>query len=648
MLKNSLTLITLLVALLGQSQNIERLYADAMGKFYDEDLISARELFKEILNENSSYKDSQYRLEICELLTDKRNRSLDGMLAYKSSYGKSDKFYNYWLGRIYADKYEFRNAVRVWKAFLAKKVYKSKEIIAEVKEFIAKSEELIVMFDSPDEYAIHQLGSNINTEFDEITPVYFEDKDEVLFASSRDSEDPNRPTYFIYHSARQGNDWSEPGILRGLGRFEEDGANLEVIHADGKLIQFRPERGGDLYYSEATEEGWSIPQEFDNNITKAHIRSHFFINEHEDRIIFTSSQHFKREGLELYQSYKDPKSGKWTKPTLLSPSISSTWDEDTPYLSPDEKSIYFSSNRPEGLGGYDIYVSRLNEESNSWSDPVNMGFPINTPDDEMHFKMNFDQTSGYFSSSRLHSKGRFDVYFFRKIEKVDITGRIVDLSTGRSVEDVSISFRPSQYEDEYFRSDVDGTGSYRARIISEETFKVEIERNGQIIYTDEYEVHDTDGVATTYHQDFFIGESTEETEAEYAGPAETDATVEELGSKFRPGKTAVIRNIYFDHGTSQLKSSSTSALQALLKTMQKSNNLKIEVAGHTDNTGSKDVNQWLSTRRAEAIKNWLIKNGINTSRIVPKGYGETKPMASNDDEKDGRELNRRIEIIVIE
>lgn len=208
-----------------------------------------------------------------------------------------------------------------------------------------------------------------------------------------------------------------------------------------------------------------------------------------------------------------------------------------------------------------------------------------------------------------------------------------------------ISFRRLQSDDEYFQSEVDVSGNYQVQIASEEIFTVEIERNGQIIYTDQYEVHATGGVATTYHQDFFIDEGgTPVSVTEYTDADETEMKVENPDEQFHPKKIAVIKNIYFDHGTSQLKKSSTPLLETLLRTMQKSPKLRIEIAGHTDNTGFTDVNAWLLQRRSEAIQKWLAKKGITASRIVPKGYGESKPIASNDDEKDGRELNRRMKL----
>ncbi len=608
MLKRILILLVTINGIVAFGQNIDRLYKDAMSMFLVEDLISARGIFNEIIAMDPSYKDAKYRLEICELLTNERNRSIDDFLAYAPSSGRKDKFYNYWLGNIYVDKYEFRNAINAWKRFLDNESYKSTEILQETNRYIKEAEELIRVFENPGEYEIHRLP--INSEFDEISPVFFEDKRELLFASSRYSENQSNPsfTYKVYHTTQTGEQksgtWSPPVVLDNLGSFMEGEANLELIDQDNKLFQFRAEKGGDLYYSDPTESGWTDPQEFDNSITKAHINAHFFINEHEDRVIFASDEYFKKEGLELYQSYKDHNTDKWNKPTLISPSISTRFNEDTPYLSLDEKSIYFSSNRPGGLGGYDIYVSQLNEETHRWEEPVNLGFPINSPDNDLHFKMNPDQKSGYFSSDRYRSSGEYDIYFYWEIEKVDIKGRIFDLATKTPATDAVITFKTKSYEDEYFRSEADSDGRYIAKIVSDETFIVEIERNGAIVYSDTYDSHPTEGITTTYHQDFYVGVGEAVQFVEYQGPNEINIEVQDLGSKFRTGKTAVTRNVYFDHGTSQLKKSSNQMLQVLLKTMQKSPKLRIEVAGHTDNTGPADVNEWLSQRRAESIQKW--------------------------------------------
>ncbi|MEO1256017.1 MAG: OmpA family protein, partial [Bacteroidota bacterium] len=122
--------------------------------------------------------------------------------------------------------------------------------------------------------------------------------------------------------------------------------------------------------------------------------------------------------------------------------------------------------------------------------------------------------------------------------------------------------------------------------------------------------------------------------------------VENLGKMNNPSDRAILRNIYFDFGDTQVTNESLPILQAILKRMQESPRMKIEIAGHTDNIGDNRTNQWISQKRANAVKKWLVDNGVSEDRMTARGYGENQPMATNDDELEGRELNRRIEVIV--
>ncbi|MFY0599061.1 MAG: OmpA family protein [Cyclobacteriaceae bacterium] len=671
------------------AQKEEKIYKNALEAFYEEDFEDAIVLFNEVIDINSKYKDSDYRLELCSLLIkENRERPLDQILSYSETRGKKDKFYNYWIGRVYANRYMFPEAVIVWKKFLKQKAYKSKEIVEETKDFIKETKKLVAFFDNPDNYEIHQLEAPINTKFGEMSPVYFEGKKELIYASSQDSRNE---IYKIYHSIRSGYDWSEPTELTTLGKFEKTNANVEVVNEDGKLFMFHDKKES-LTFSEPTEDGWSAPREFDSHISSKNLASHFFINTHEDRIIFVSKH--KHDGLDLHETFRDANSGKWSKPTPLPGIINSSFDEESPYLSPDEQKLYFSSTRPGGVGGFDVYVSEFDSNSKTWKEPVNIGWPINSPDDDLHFKMNDDQESGYFISDRIYSKGDYDIFFFWEIEKAYVEGRIINALTDEVITSGEIRFHPSQYLVEYFRSQIDEKGRYKTEIISDEKFQVEIINGLDTLGVDLYEIHDSQGETLTHVQDFYAISKTATPEeisiykqksllAKQSVPAnDIEATpvqsvpsekpaveqqplkeepkaiaksentaiekVENLGSKYRVSNKAILRNIYFESGTAQLTNVSDEVLNSLLNTMKGNTSLRIEVGGHTDNIGEEDVNMWMSQNRAEAIKKWLVKNGINKNRIIAKGYGESKPLASNDDEENGRELNRRIEILVIE
>ncbi|MFY0607000.1 MAG: PD40 domain-containing protein [Cyclobacteriaceae bacterium] len=460
----------------------------------------ALKYYTESYNINYSIEDITYKIEFLTLLLPQGDdKSLDQLLAYETPYGESDDHYYYWLGQVYMRRYQIEEAIDAFEKFHQKIAY-SGNSDDESKELIAYSKQLQKFFNNPGEYEIHQLDAPINSASMEISPVYFEENRELLFASDRDGS--GLTPFSIYYSKKGNDGWSPVKKVPNLGSFTKENANIEVVNNDGKLFLFREEKGGDLFYSTASGDDWTIPVEFDARISNNHLASHFFINEHEDRIIFSSDE--GDAGLDIYESFRNHENGKWSKPSPFYSTINTEFDEDSPYLSPDENRLYFSSKRPGGIGGYDIYASKYNPEDYSWSEPVNLGWPINSPNDELHFKLNEDQESGYFVSDRTHTKGGFDIYFFWEAEQIKIEGRIFDESAGKALSNALIKFHPSQYLDESFTSRIDETGRYSTNIIAEEVFMVEIIKDGKVIHSDQFEIHEASGEPTTYFKNFSV------------------------------------------------------------------------------------------------------------------------------------------------
>ncbi len=665
------------------AQKVDKLFLEAEELFYEERLEEALLGYQQVLQANPSYEDADYKAEICSLLTNYREKSLNEILAFGQTKGKKDKFYHYWMGRIYVRKYMYEEAIESWKVFLKLPQFHSREITKESKLFLKDGREKLAFFENTDNYEIHQLDGGINTSGAELSPAYSEETGELLFVSSRSAESED---YQIYYSKSNNRNWSEITKVDALGSFKRQHANIEVVNEDGKLFLFSPKKGGDIYFSEPSGDQWTAPQEFDSKITSTHLESHFFINEHEDRIIFATKT--KKNGTDLYQSYRDAQSGKWSKPAPFAEAINSLDDEDSPYLSPDEKTLYFSSTGHNSIGGYDVFKSTFDTVKLQWTKPQNLGFPINTPDDEIHFKMNSNNNSGYFSSNRLHTKGDYDIYFFWEIQKVNIEGRIFDATAKAPITDARIRFTPSQYTDEHFQSELTASGGYGTEIIADEIYFVEIIRNHEVLFSEEFEIHETGGLNTTYIKDFvfnkpanYIPEVVETaSNSSVSEPAKQKATValqesnlepEETKVALKPSRTKLVatskkeakkveqvanyklgrklmsENIYFGFGTASLLRTNVPIMEKVKNQLKANPSLKIEIGGHTDNVGTSTSNLWVSQKRAEAVKKWLVEAGVSENRLIAKGYGETQPIASNDDEQNGRELNRRIEIRVI-
>ncbi len=489
------------------SQSLNRFYLEAEEAFLEEHYEEALTLYNIILGIDSLYMDTPYKIEICKLLSDRQYKNISLFNSFRKKMQIEDKFYFYWKGRIHLEAYQFEEAIQSFQIFLRSKEKKKENVIEEVKRWLKWSTRAKEFMDNPADYEIHLLDEGINTQYAELSPIFITQNDELLFLSDR--ADFFGGKFQIYHTKHTGDrNWSKPTIVEDLGIFARDNASIEVVDEDGRLFYFKKDKGGNLFFSEPIRDsnGWSPPTEFDSKISATDLSSHFFINEHEDFIIFAKNVGTsKKKNLDLFRSFKDPSKGNWSKPAPLSSSVNSGYNEDSPYLSPDEKKLYFASDGHETMGGYDIFVSEVDPEKFTWSEPKNLGFPINSPDDEMHFKLNPDQVSGYFTSNRLNTFGDFDIFFFWEIHKVTIKGRIIDEETDTPITDARIFFRPLAYADLYYFSPIDENGQYQTDITADDVFVVEIKQdNGEIVELDQLEIHATDGTNTTYIKDFYV------------------------------------------------------------------------------------------------------------------------------------------------
>jgi len=324
-------------------------------------------------------------------------------------------------------------------------------------------------------------------------------------------------------------------------------------------------------------------------------------------------------------------------------------------MHPDGRTLYFSSRGHNTMGGFDVFKSTMNDDG-TWSKPENLGYPVNTPDDDLFFVMGGSGKHGYYSSSNDNGYGDYDLYMitFRGpekppvlhnednllanvapvgesvvAEKVEIKtmrltilkGTIKDAMTNNPVEAQIEIIDNTKNEVVSVNTSNSSTGKYLVSLPSGRNYGIAVKAEGYLFHSENFDIP----AATGYQE----------------------VTKDILLNKLAVGQKVVLRNIFFDYGKSTLRSESYAELDRLVKLLTDLPKLKIEISGHTDNKSSLQYNQKLSESRAKAVVDYLISKGISANRLEYKGYAYLQPIATNDTEE-GRQQNRRVEFKVLE
>jgi outer membrane protein OmpA-like peptidoglycan-associated protein len=342
---------------------------------------------------------------------------------------------------------------------------------------------------------------------------------------------------------------------------------------------------------------------------------------------------FSKGKNDLYVSIKIGEN-LWSKPQPISGSVNTPFNESSPYITPDKKTLIFSSDRPGGKGKQDLYISqRLDYSYKKWSDPVALEYPINTEHDEYLAILTNDKKYLYFSSNRDGSSDIFRVDMERPEllpEELTLYLKIINAKTGE-VTRGEIQWK-SQYDDEYegfFRT---YTGEFELVLKRNEPFVFQVDKRG--FASEKVEISPWDLV---------VNNITRKEIEIYIHPGEKVKEKKEYGFPFGNKRTFTLDEIFFAKGSDAVLPRSTKEMDKLAKVLSENPSLEILIEGHTDNVGDQKALVELSLKRAKAIKSYLVLSGIDESRIGVFGYGAQKALNGNENEKE-REKNRRVEI----
>ncbi len=609
------------------NKKAQALYDQAVQDAGSDDLIGAAGFLIKAVQLDSNYVDALLALgDVYGKLKNykKSIQSFERAISIDTVYTLDAK-YNYSI-QLAGDG-EFEKALDAINDLLTKKPPKSPASLAKMNRW-KQTFQFAVDYarNNPDKnyvFAPHNLGDSINSRESEYFPTLSIDGSKLVFTRRVRNTDED-----FYYSNSVAGGWSPAQPLPGEINTEQNEA-AQTVSADGKYMVFtasgRAEGYGnyDLYSAEQTETGWGHIQNLGGRINSDQWDAQPCLSPDGRDLYFASKRPGGFGGSDIYVCHVQ-RNGKWGEPENLGPQINTAGDDQCPFIHADNQTLYFTSNGWPGYGNNDLFMSRKNADG-SWTKPFNLGYPINTIDDEGTLFIAADGKTAFFASDRNDSRGGLDIYTFtlreniRPFKTLLVKGKVTDKKTQQPVE-ATVELIDLVTRETLSKVQTDPAGNYLITLPVGRDYDFTVNKKGYLFYSDNF---------------FMAGRSPDSAYQKniLLQPIELNATV-------------ILKNIYFDVNKFGLKPESQAELDKLVQLLNENPALKIEISGHTDNVGKATDNLTLSNNRAAAVVNYLTGKNIAPQRLVAKGYGETKPVADNKTEE-GRALNRRTEMKVI-
>jgi outer membrane protein OmpA-like peptidoglycan-associated protein/Tol biopolymer transport system component len=515
---------------------------------------------------------------------------------------------------------------------------KPEEKTARIQEWIEKCEVAINLKNNPVPFDPKNLGPLLNTIYDDYWPSITADEQTmsttVLYGKLPGSSVTMGIHEEIYHSQKVDGEWTQSiNIGPPTNTMGNEGA--QTFSVDGRYMFFvacdrRTGLGGcDIYYSIKNGDEWSSPINPGEPLNSKYWETSPSFSAAGDELFFSSNRPGGVGNKDIWKcKVQIAESGKLTfsDPVNLGAPINTEDDEFSPFIHADDKTMYFSSTGHPGLGGYDVFVTRRTGKNAQWSTPKNIGYPLNTHKDEIGFVVNANGDKAYFSSDGILQNGRgkdiYEVSLYEEIRPNQVKyfkGKIYDYD---KKEPIRAQIELYRLEDDVivYKSVSDSkTGEYLASVPADKEYGINVHKKGYLFYSGHLSETDT--------LDIRLNEEIEL-------------------PKIEVGRSLVLKNVFFDFDLYNLKPKSRAELDRLYAFLKTNATVQLELAGHTDAKGPYEHNITLSYNRAKAVFDYLVKKGINPNRLKYIGYGPDKPIATNETDE-GRALNRRTEAIVI-
>lgn len=557
--------------------------------------------------------------------------------AVKLDPGVRSEDIDYLLGQAYHYNSKWQQAIVSYKKFLRTSIGASMK--PQIDKKIQECQSGAKLVKVPVNVKIENLGPEINSSLRDFAPVISADESVIYFTSKRPfiTEDGTSILGYenIFTSVNDGKKWTKAKQLEETVNTPNQNNSAIAISIDGqRMLIYKEENDGDFYESALDGDKWEVPTKLSDVLNTKNHESTASIAFDGKIIYFVSDRPGGLGGRDIYKSTIDAK-GNFSPPQNLGKEINTPYNEEGVVIHPDGKTLYFNSEGHNSMGGYDIFKT-VNKRG-KWSKPENLGYPINTPDNDGYFVISASGQHGYYSSVRDEGFGENDIYRITWVEEKKtgkdsaivskpktpqvtlLKGIVINEEKTPLEADIVITDNTSGEVVAKFKSN-SSTGKYLLSLPSGRDYGIAVNKQAYLFHSENFNIADSIG----YNELF--------------------QTI--VLKQIKVGSKIVLNNIFFDFNKSTLRNESTSELNRMIQLLNENPDIRVEISGHTDNVGSVEYNQKLSEARSKAVVDYLIRGGVASNRLVYKGYGFEKPIATNDSEE-GRQQNRRTEFEII-
>ena len=642
----------------------------------EEDMAAALPYYTEADAFHSKSAYLNYRMGICYLSSTQKYKALEKLEFVKATNGDPKDYpdLDFHLAQAYHNDGQFTKAIELFRSY--------KETLDEsdnqMRFFINKKVQECKVGEklsrTPVRVWVDNLGPKINSEYPDFGPVISADNRELYFTSRRPDDNTGKAKdesgfnyEDIYYSSRAfGEDWTNAKNMGSSVNTKSHDATVGLSPDGNSLITYQgiDRKDGNLLITKEKGPGmWEPLQNIGDNINTDYHEEGASLSFDQLKLFYTTNKPGGLGGHDIYVTTRPDLNSPWGDPKNIGGTVNTEFDEKGVFFHPDNKTLYFSSNGHSTMGGLDIFKTEYNSETDEWSEPVNVGFPINTPGDDVYFVLSGNERYAYFSSVREDGFGATDIYqitflgdkkeplyassnlvsgalnqqsdkvianTYKKTNLAIVKGRVINSDNGQGLMS-TISFSDASTNQKIYEVIPDENGYYTYTIEVGRDYAITSSKEGYTLASDNLSLKPSDE-GNEYELNFGM-------------------------QRLEEGAEFVLRNIYFDYDKSTLRHESVDELNRLAQIMKDNPELRIELIGHTDSRGPGFYNNALSKRRSKVARDYLVKNGISSRRLETKGMGARQlevpdsvidTMSTEEEKEAAHQKNRRTVVKVID